>query len=185
MTKMNDESRAGIEVHADKLSPTSSYSTIADQPNYKFEVAAPDDDLCKHTVTIGKTSKLGFRLEENGVDPRAPLLYRIWVQSKSNCVATTLYVGQTKNGSKRPFTRYDLNVRRLLKGKPALNGRGYRPVHMDLLAAHRLRHEITIELVHNIDLSTERITDAERRLQSEYGLTDGERRRLTDSGEPL
>lgn len=132
-----------------------------------------------------KTSKLGFRLDENGVDTSAPLLYRIWVRSKSNGIATTIYVGQTKNGSNRPFTRYDLNVRRLIDGKPALNGSRYRPVHLDILAAHRGRHEITIELVRNVDLSAERITDAERSLQFEYGLTGEEHRLLTDSGERL
>lgn len=49
-------SQAGIELHADKLSPTSTYSTNAGQPTYKFDAAAQSDDLGKHSVTIGKTA---------------------------------------------------------------------------------------------------------------------------------
>lgn len=50
---------ATIDVHADKFNPTSTYSKVAGQPSYKFDVAAQvstDADLRKHTITFGKTA---------------------------------------------------------------------------------------------------------------------------------
>jgi hypothetical protein len=130
-------------------------------------------------------SKLGFALIPNTVDMEAPLLYRICAQPGPDTVATTIYVGQTRNGCGRPFQRYDLNLRRLLAGKPPLNGKQYRPVIYDLRAAYTAEHKIHIELVRNVDLSFERITDAERQLQEHLGVSPigrTERRMLNDDG---
>lgn len=132
-------------------------------------------------------SKLGFALEENGVDTTLPLLYRIVTEAAPGS-PRTIYVGQSKNGCGRPFQRYDLNVRRLLDGKPPLNGKQYRPVIFDLQAAHSAGHKISIELVRNVDLSIERITTAERQLQAQYGVAPPdkiERRMLRDDGKPV
>jgi hypothetical protein len=131
------------------------------------------------------TSKLGFALLANDVDITAPLLYRILVKGSGDANATTIYVGQTVNGCGRPFDRYDLNLRRLLHEKPPLNGRAYRPVHFDLRAAYAAGHEISIDLVRNVDLLTERIAEAERDLQAQFGVEPnrkGERRVLDDDG---
>lgn len=137
---------------------------------------------------MNKKSKLGFALITNTVDPTAPLLYRIWTESGLNALATTIYVGQTRNGSGRPFHRYDLNLRRLLAGKPPLNNNQYRPVIHDLRVAHAAGHKICIELVRNVDLSSERITAAERQLQGQLGVLPvgkTERRMLNDDGTPI
>lgn len=137
---------------------------------------------------MNKTSKLGFALITNTVDPTGPLLYRIWTESGSNALATTIYVGQTRNGCGRPFQRYDLNLRRLLAGKPPLNGDRYRPVIHDLRVAHAAGHKISIELVRNVDLSSERITAAEQQLQEQLGvrlIAKTERRMLNDDGTPI
>lgn len=134
-----------------------------------------------------KNSKLGFALVANSVDEAKPLLYRITVASALGAPPLTIYVGQTKNGSKRPFERYDANVRNLLEGKRPLNGKGFRPVHHDLQAAHRAGHEIRVELVRNVDLSAEDILSAERNLQVRYGVEPAgrtERRMLQDDGNP-
>jgi hypothetical protein len=132
-----------------------------------------------------KTSKLGFTLIPNMVDTNAPLLYCIWTKPGPGALATTIYVGQTRNGCGRPFQRYDFNLRRLLSGKPPLNGKQYRPVIYDLRAAYAAGHEIAVELVRNVDLAIERITDAERQLQEQLGVEPvgkTERRMLTDEG---
>jgi hypothetical protein len=136
---------------------------------------------------MNETSKLGFTLVSNTVDTKAPLLYRIWTQPGPDVLATTIYVGQTRNGYGRPFQRYDLNLRRLLAGKPPLNGKQYRPVIYDLRAAYTAGHKIHIELVRNVDLSFERITYAERQLQQQLGVEPigkTERRMLNDDGSP-
>ena len=73
---------------------------------------------------MGKNSKLGFGLIANSVDETQPLLYRITVALESGAAPRTIYVGQTKNGSKRPFERYDANVRNMVDGKRPLNGKG-------------------------------------------------------------
>jgi hypothetical protein len=134
------------------------------------------------------TSKLGFALLANDVDIATPLLYRIHVQTSLDTDCTTIYVGQTLNGCGRPFNRYDLNLRRLLDAKPPLNGKAYRPVHYDLRAAYAAGHRISIELVRNVDLMTERITEAERHLQEQFGVKPDrklETRMLDDYGMPL
>lgn len=136
---------------------------------------------------MNETSKLGFALIPNTVDTKAPLLYRIWTEAGPDKLATTIYVGQTRNGCGRPFQRYDLNLRRPLAGKPPLNGKQYRPVIYDLRAAYTAGHKIHIELVRNVDLSFERITDAERQLQEQFGVESigkMERRMLNDEGRP-
>jgi hypothetical protein len=134
------------------------------------------------------TSKLGFSLVANNVDTTAPLLYRVLVQSSPDAETKTIYVGQTRNGCGRPFQRYDLNLRRLLAGKPPLNGKTYRPVHYDFRAAYSAGHRISIELVRNVDITTERITDVERQLQEQLGvepLGKVQRRMLNDNGTPI
>jgi len=136
---------------------------------------------------MNNASKLGFALIANMVDTKAPLLYRISTEPGPNASLTTIYVGQTRNGCGRPFRRYDLNLRRLLAGKPPLNGKQYRPVIYDLRAAYTAGHRILIELVRNVDLSFEHITDAERQLQQEDGVEPigkTERRMLNDDGRP-
>lgn len=135
-----------------------------------------------------KNSKLGFILIANSVDETQPLLYRITVASASDAAPLTIYVGQTKNGSKRPFERYDGNVRNMLDGKRPLNGKAFRPVHHDLRAAYRAGHKIRVELIRNVDLSAEDILTAERHLQVRYEvepLGRTERRMLRDDGSPI
>ena len=134
-------------------------------------------------------SKLGFNLQTNGLGIEDALLYRIYVRDKENSGVTTIYVGQTKNGMSRPFQRYDLNIRRLLDGKPPLNGKQYRPVHYDLKAAYLAGHEITVELVRNVDIAIEKILDAEHELQCLHNVQPlrrgTEQRQLTDEGKPV
>jgi hypothetical protein len=136
-----------------------------------------------------KLSKLGFNLQTNNLDIDGALLYRIYVQDKENGAITTIYVGQTKNGMNRPFQRYDLNIHRLLEDKPPLNGKQYRPVHYDLKAAHLAGHQITIELLRNVDLANEVILDAELEMQRLYGvepiIKTKEMRKLSDLGGPV
>ena len=135
-----------------------------------------------------KNSKLGFGLNANTVDEAQPLLYRITVASESSVDPLTIYVGQTKNGSKRPFERYDANVRNMLEGKRPLNGKGFRPIHYDLRAAHQAGHKICVELIRNVDLSVENILSAEQHLQVRYGVEPAgriERRMLQDDGAPV
>jgi hypothetical protein len=137
---------------------------------------------------MDKNSKLGFGLIANSVDEAQPLLYRITVASRASAVPLTIYVGQTKNGSKRPFERYDANVRNMLDGKRPLNGKGFRPVHYDLRAAHEAGHKICVELIRNVELSAENILSAERQLQAQYGVElvgRTERRMLLDDGTPI
>jgi hypothetical protein len=134
------------------------------------------------------TSKLGFSLVANNVNTMAPLLYRVLVQLSPAAETKTIYVGQTRNGCGCPFQRYDLNMRRLLAGKPPLNGKTYRPVHYDLRAVYTGGHRISIELVRNVDITIERITDAERQLQEQLGVEPVgkvERRMLNDNGIPI
>ena len=137
---------------------------------------------------MGTNSKLGFGLIANGVDEALPLLYRITVAPTACANSVTIYVGQTKNGSKRPFERYDANVRNMLDGKRPLNGKGFRPVHHDLRAAHQAGHRICVELIRNVELTTEDILVAERQLQMHYGVEPvgrAERRMLKDDGVPV
>lgn len=132
-----------------------------------------------------RSSKLGFSLIANGVDEALPLLYRITVAPTAGADPVTIYVGQTKNGSKRPFERYDANVRNMLDGKRPLNGKSFRPVHHDLKAAHHAGHKICVELIRNVDLTMEDILGAERELQGRYGVEPvgrTERRMLNDDG---
>ncbi|MGJ7915555.1 hypothetical protein ACI48D_08800 [Massilia sp. LXY-6] len=137
---------------------------------------------------MNKNSKLGFDLIANSVDEAQPLLYRITVVPAPGADLLTIYVGQTINGSKRPFERYDANVRNMLEGKRPLNGKGFRPVHHDLRAAHQAGHKICIELVRNVDLTAEDILSAERQLQARYGVEPvgrTELRVLQDDGAPI
>jgi len=132
-----------------------------------------------------KNSNLGFCLIANSVDDAKPLLYRITVSHLPGDAPLTIYVGQTKNGSERPFKRYDANVRNMIQGKLPLNGKAFRPVHHDLRAAHYAGHKICVELVRNVDLSTEDILSAERHLQAQHGVEPvgrTERRMLQDDG---
>lgn len=119
---------------------------------------------------MDRSSKLGFSLIANGVDEAQPLLYRITVASALGAAPLTIYVGQTKNGSRRPFDRYDANVRNMLEGKRPLNGKGFRPVHHDLQAAHQAGKKICVELIRNVDLLVEDILSAERHIQGQYGV---------------
>jgi hypothetical protein len=135
-----------------------------------------------------KNSKLGFDLIANSVDEAEPLLYRITVAPAPGADPLTIYVGQTINGSKRPFERYDANVRNMLEEKRPLNGKGFRLVHHDLRAAHQAGHKICIELVRNVDLTAEDILSAERQLQAQYGVEPvgrTELRMLRDDGTPI
>ena len=91
-------------------------------------------------------SALGFRLDSGSVNPAKPLLYRIWTKANEHSDETTIYVGQTATGFGRPFSRYDLNIRRLIDGKGPLNGRRFRSVHLDMHAAHRAGHLIGVDL---------------------------------------
>ena len=115
-------------------------------------------------------------------------MYRITVALESGAAPRTIYVGQTKNGSKRPFERYDANVRNMVIGKRPLNGKGFRPVQHDLRAAPQAGHRICTELIRSVDLSVENILSAERDLQELYGVElvgRTERRMLQDNGAPI
>ena len=58
-------SQAGIELHADRLSPTSNYAISASQPTCKFDAAAQSNDLVGHSVSIGKTADVHMGLAES------------------------------------------------------------------------------------------------------------------------
>jgi hypothetical protein len=113
---------------------------------------------------------MGFIRNVNGVDQCSALLYRIWVRRQPDGPQDTFYVGQSTPGSERPFYRYDLNLRRMIAGKPPLNGKRYRKVIYDLRAAYQAGFQIGIELVCSIDTARMSIGKAERRLQELLGL---------------
>lgn len=128
---------------------------------------------------------LGFVCVTNDVDTRAPLLYRIFTEGDETTDRYVIYVGKSKDAS-APFYRYDANIRNKIKGKPPLNGTGFRPVHEDLHAAYRARQEVTIELVRNVDSAVESPAQARAALQQSCGIGPGRlRRRLANNGRPI
>lgn len=127
-------------------------------------------------------TKLGFLRNTNGIDQRAPLIYRLWMKAHGG-LETTFYIGKASRSS-RPFNRYDLNVRNYIDGKPPINGSGtYRKAILDLLAAYRAGHQIGIELVRNV-VNPDNIDRVEDEWQAAYGLMD-KTRMLDDAGSPL
>jgi hypothetical protein len=128
--------------------------------------------------------ELGFDKRANQVHPKQPLLYLIYAELAPSGGKHVLYVGKCSRGARRPFRRYERNIARKIAELPPLNGKKYRPIHEDLHIAYKAGHHIVIELVRNVDRSTENLGFAEKQLQRHYGVRDAERR-LSDVGIPL
>ena len=134
------------------------------------------------TAKPDRPTKLGFQRNANGVDTRAPLIYRLWLRPLGGD-EVIFYVGLARN-KERPYTRYDLNVRDFIAGKPPMNGSGEsRPVIRDLVAAHKAGHHIGIELIRNVP-DRAQIEDVEKEWQGFYGLRN-KIRMLDDEARPL
>ncbi|WP_209599405.1 hypothetical protein [Ruegeria sp. HKCCSP351] len=86
-----------------------------------------------------------YELDLNGYDLDQPLVY-YWI------VGSDDYVGKAGAGrGKRRIKRYARNVQRMTEGKPPLNGRAYRAVHIRLAEAVRRGESITVRILENCD----------------------------------
>jgi len=102
----------------------------------------------------------------NGVDPLAPLLYKIAIGGM------VCYIG-CANSARRPKSAYRRNLQRMIDGRPYRKGdqEGFRLVHKRLLEATNSGETIVIELIRNVPRESK---FSEERAEIQRHLDNGE-----------
>jgi hypothetical protein len=90
-----------------------------------------------------------FELITNGRNEKRPLIYRWEIWNGEELVG--LYVGKSKNGSKRPYLRYKHKVKKLLSGEGGNTLTEFRRIHQALAVAVKKRYTLQLYFICNVE----------------------------------
>ena len=93
-----------------------------------------------------------YQLEVGEIDRNSPLIYK-WLIQDAHGNLVGVYIGKAKCGQRRPTSHYSRNVSNALAGKPYRKNKasGFRKVHLALVEAIKLGHNIELHFVCNVN----------------------------------